>query len=162
MPPPPRVPSQSLPPPPPTKGTTRHGSAESLTSPGPPPPARRNSQVQHSPVFSDAPYNPYNPTHHLHNTTWHNIIYDFKQVSPASPPRPTVSHGRTRSSPVSLADTLAAAPTSPEGSGGGGGGRKSPRYETPPGTPPPPYVPGSVELVAPGWVPNVITWLGAG
>jgi len=81
------------------------------------------------------------------------------QVSPASPPRPTVLHGRTRSSPVSLADTLAAAPTSPDGSGGGG--RKSPRYETPPGTPPPPYVPGSVELVAPGYGGvELVTWGG--
>ena len=76
------------------------------------------------------------------------------QISPTSPPRPAVSHGRTRSSPVSLADTLAA---SPENSGG----RKSPRYETPPGTPPPPYVPDSVELVTPGYGGvELVTWGG--
>ena len=130
--PPPRVPCQSLPPPPPSKGATRHGSAESLTSPGPPPPARRNSQVM---------------------VTMSQVVLSvdvLPQVSPTSPQRPPVSHGRSTSSPVSLEATLAAASISNSDNSGVGGGRKSPRYETPPGTPPPPYV----------TEPELVTWGG--
>ena len=77
----------------------------------------------------------------------HDVL---SQVSPTSPQRPPVSHGRSTSSPVSLEATLAAASISNSDNSGAGGGRKSPRYETPPGTPPPPYV----------TEPELVTWGG--
>jgi len=72
-------------------------------------------------------------------------------VTPPSPsPRP-VEHARTRSSPVSLGETLAVAKNFEQS------GRKSPRYETPPGTPPPPYHPEIVTWGSVTGTPEIIT-----
>jgi len=115
QPPPRNLSNASLPPPPPNK-FPRHNSHENLQS--------RDHAV--------APYPP-------------PIQRRGSQVTPPSPTSRPVEHVRTRSSPVSLEQTLAVAKNFDQP------GRKSPRYETPPGTPPPPYIP---ELVTWGNVTN--------
>merc|ERR1719318_1376792 len=139
-----------LPPPLPARNNSK---VDSPSDPAPLPPPRNLSNA----ALPPPPPNKF-PRHSSHTNLQDHAAPPHppplqrrgSQVTPPSPsPRP-VEHARTRSSPVSLEETLKVATSFDQS------GRKSPRYETPPGTPPPPYI---SELVTWGSVtrPEIIT-----
>ena len=110
------------------------------TAPAPPP------RIPSSSGLPPPPPNKYGQHRHSSSENLHPIGEPVsRRGSQAAPPSPSprkYEHVRTRSSPVSLENTLDLIKSTILGDG-----QKSPRYETPPGTPPPPYIP-----------PGLVTW----